>query len=280
MAPALALQADSLDLKPAADTTLHELNPTYNMGGEQYFSVGTTERSTRARALLKFDLTQLPSGATITNASLTLTLPALNRIDTTAIDYDFSRLLRDWGEGVKTGNTGSPATAGEATWNSSATPALWTQPGASSGSDFDSEPAFHALLGPAPGRFTIPSSFRLELDAQFWFDHPEQNFGWLIKAVDESVPQSAKRFASRESASGVVLHLDFSVTPPLRFTTAGKADGVIQLEWTGGKPPYQIEGSTNLSSTNWFPLTTALEGTNATFGITPENRYFRLRELF
>jgi hypothetical protein len=118
------------------------------------------------------------------------------------------------------------------------------------------------------------------LDAQFWFDHPEQNFGWLIKAVDESVPQSAKRFASRESASGVVLHLDFSVTPPLRFTTAGKADGVIQLEWTGGKPPYQIEGSTNLSSTNWFPLTTALEGTNATFGITPENRYFRLRELF
>jgi len=273
-------RAESVDLSPVADTTLHALNPTFNMGGELYFSMGATSKETRARALLKFDpAAVIPTNATITNVVLEFHLPSLNRIDTTTVDYEFYRLLVDWGEGRKTGNTGSLATAGEATWNSPINSTPWSAPGAGQGSDYSSTASMHGNLGPAPGTNSMPSTFRLTQDVQSWLNTPSQNFGWIGKAVDETVIQSAKRFSSRESGNGTILHVEFSVPEELRLTKAISTNGGIFFEWTGGRPPYMIVSSTNLLSGDWSLITTAFSGTNAFFLAPDDQRYFRVREL-
>jgi hypothetical protein len=148
------------------------------MGGESYFSMGATAKDTRARALIEFDLKQvaLPAHSVITNVTIHFNLPSLNRPDTTAVDYEFYLMNVNWGEGTKLGNTGSPATAGEATWNQRSVPTSWTAPGAVQGSDYEPFPSGHGNLGPAPGQYTIPSTLGLIRDVQLWIAQPDRNF--------------------------------------------------------------------------------------------------------
>src|SRR5207245_11043011 len=75
-APCVSL-AESVTLHPVADPTLYETTPNNNLGAHTDFIAGTTAGNAgqpfRNRALLKFDVTgQIPTGATITSASLTL----------------------------------------------------------------------------------------------------------------------------------------------------------------------------------------------------------------
>src|SRR5437762_623097 len=114
------LAAETAYLTPSADTALLEHYPLNNTGAELYLNSGTTQIFTKNRALLKFNLaSQLPSGAKITAASLTVEVvgePVDGNAPTT---FELRRMLRDWGEGNKIGappELGQPATLGEANW--------------------------------------------------------------------------------------------------------------------------------------------------------------------
>jgi hypothetical protein len=277
----LCTRGESISVTASADTTLHELNPTFNMGGESYFSMGATAKDTRARALIKFDLKQvaLPAHSVITNVTIHFNLPSLNRPDTTAVDYEFYLVNVSWGEGTKLGNTGSSATAGEATWNQRSVPTSWTAPGAGQGSDYEPFPSGHGNLGPATGQYTIPSTLGLIRDVQLWIAQPERNFGWLGKAVDESVIQSAKRFSSRESGNPAVLQIDYTILDDIVITHHEHRSGGLFFQWSGGMPPYQVVASTNLTTGIWNPITTAIDGNEAFFGAMLDQNYFRVREL-
>jgi hypothetical protein len=271
-------RAEFIDLKPVADTTIHEINPNNNIGSQPYVSIGATARETKARGLFKFDLSEkIPTEATITNVSLTFTLIVPERLETLSVDYELHRVLRSWGEGNKSGPLGSLASDGEATWNCSSQPTTWTIPGMENGIDFVAEASSKALIGPAPATGSFGVSPLMIQDLEGWRSDSTENFGWMIRAVDESISQSAKRFASRESTNAPVLRIEYSLAPEFRITSVEKQGSTIHFEWSGGSSPYQIESLTNLLSTNWAPVTTLLDSTNATFSADKPDAYYRVK---
>jgi hypothetical protein len=273
----LAGSSATIDLRPVADTTLHSIAPGNNMGGHTHVAIGTTGKDTPARGLFRFDLSTIPAEAAVTSVTLTFTLPALNRPDTGGSIYAAHRMLKDWGEGTKSGNLGATATAGEATWEHSALPTLWTAPGGAAGTDYAETASAAANLGPAPGVYSIASTAGLVDDVQHWLTHPEENFGWLLKVEDESVGQSARQFASRESANGPLLRVEYSVgpAPELRITAIERTGTNVVIRWTGPQRSVVVERATDLNG-SWQPLGSSTDA--FTNSITGQRAFLRLRE--
>src|SRR6476660_8457206 len=112
----LLTRADSTNLNPVADTALLETNPDFNLGGTNPILAGTTANGPRSRALFRFDLSQIPTGATINSATFTIQVTNKNGLGVGS-DFTLHRLLKSWGEGMGSFLAGAPATEGEATWN-------------------------------------------------------------------------------------------------------------------------------------------------------------------
>ncbi len=148
------LQAESVTLRPAADTTLFELNPTNNLGGVATLVSGTTagefggglQPPGKSRALIRFELAgQVPGSVIITSATFRVRVVKVASIGGVASTFGLHRVLQTWGEGNKGAGTtiGSAATVGEATWQDRLYPATqWGAPGGASGADYVAEPSF------------------------------------------------------------------------------------------------------------------------------------------
>ena len=137
-----SLTAESIALTTIADTTLFELEPELNFGGQADLPAGTLGPSgnlKRCRVLFKFDIAAaLPTNAVISSAALRLivTKSPDGRANST---FGLHRVLRDWGEGSKNGSPpgGAPATESEATWGARFFPdELWGVPGGQGGVDY------------------------------------------------------------------------------------------------------------------------------------------------
>ena len=235
--------ADILELLPAADTTLHETAPQNNMGAHTHVAIGETAQLNAARGLFRYDLSAIPTNAIVTSVSITFHLPALNRLDPSGSLYSVHRIQRPWAEGNKTGLLGSPAAAGEATWLHSAHPTTWNSPGG----DFAPAASATQILGPSPGAYSVESTAGLVSDVQSWLTNATHNFGWLLKVADESTRQSARQFASRETANGAMLRVEYSIpTPELRILTLERAQTNLVLRWAGGQGTVAIERTADL----------------------------------
>ncbi|MFO1461088.1 MAG: DNRLRE domain-containing protein [Verrucomicrobiota bacterium] len=131
--------AGEMLLKPVADTTILGINPENNLGATPELIVGSVNRlesDIRARMLLRFDLSGLPPGAVVTQAVLGVEV-LVKRDGSAPEGVGVHRMLRDWGEGSKSGLQGAKATAGEATWNSRFKGGgAWAEPGGKRGTDF------------------------------------------------------------------------------------------------------------------------------------------------
>src|SRR5205823_5423166 len=69
------VQAATISLQPVADTTLQQAFPDNNFGGGTSFTAGGRRNGGITRALVQFDIAgNLPAGAVISSASLTLTV--------------------------------------------------------------------------------------------------------------------------------------------------------------------------------------------------------------
>ena len=130
----VANQAAVIKLTAAADTFICNDVPDNNGGGTPWFTVGTTGRDggiADRRGMLRFDLSGIPAGSTITSVVLELTNTKVPKEQAEDSDFDLWRLLAEWAEGNKLGTEGAPATAGEATWKARILgTANWTEPGA------------------------------------------------------------------------------------------------------------------------------------------------------
>jgi hypothetical protein len=186
-------------LIPSADTTLFEKFPGNNLGGEDDVVSGTVASGERTRALLRFDIAgAIPAGATIDSVALTVTVTKVPP-GSVSSTYDLRRVLVNWGEGTKGGNVGSPASAGEASWNARLTStAMWTTAGGGIGSDFASTVSGSQSIGPS-GAFTFSSTAGLVADVQAWLDNPSSNFGWVLMSQSEGAARSAHRLGSSEN---------------------------------------------------------------------------------
>lgn len=151
------------------------------------------------RAVLAFDIAgSIPAGSTITGVQLTLYADKVKQ--TTAFNVTLRRLLSNWGEGTSnTGNSqqgrGEIPTAGDATWHHTFYPGqFWTLPGG----DYSPTNSAIRTVGNT-GFYTWGSTSGMVADVQSWLNSPSQNFGWIVQG-DETQVETAKRFATRESA--------------------------------------------------------------------------------
>ena len=219
--------ADTLVLAPVADATLIELpvagenslatSPNFFAG-----RVGTNGGETRRRAVLRFDLSAIPPGSTVTAVQLQLYMDQSNAAAQTCTLH---RLTSSWTEGstFSLGGSGSPAQPGDVTWISRSYPApLWS----AAGGDFAAAPSASASVGGA-GTYVWGSTAELVADVQAWTDVPAVNMGWLLRG-NEDVGQTVKRFVSREGSSAAerpVLTITF--TPPAALLGDLNNDGVV-----------------------------------------------------
>jgi len=206
--PALA---DQIVLQPVKDITLIEepQGLLSNATGPRIY-VGRNSIGGRRRALIAFDLSAIPPGSTITDATLTLYMSRTQAGDNAV---ELHRALADWGEGTSYsggtgGGSGAPSTPNDATWIHRFYPdVLWANPGG----DFDPTPSATTIVRDI-GSYTW-SGPGVVADVQAWVNAPGANFGWLLIGDEVSTP-SAKRFESREGQSNQRPRLTIQYTPP------------------------------------------------------------------
>jgi hypothetical protein len=213
---AMRVAGDVVTLYPARDATLYEdaAGALANGAGTAMFAGRNSQTvASIRRAILAFDIAAaIPASSTIEYVSLSLFNDAANAGPAMV---ELRRATADWGEGssVAPGSQGGggPAAAGDVTWtyrfyNST----LWATPGG------ESEPTVStAAVVSGPGRYTWDSTPLFVADVQRYLDDSDANFGWLLLG-DESVTNTAKRFATREAADPSLrptLTIEFTPVP-------------------------------------------------------------------
>jgi hypothetical protein len=265
--------AASLTLDAVADTSLLEVAPSNNNGGQAFVISGAIQNPpadpNRTRALYRFDLTYLPTNTRIESVALELTVTKQPGDGLVNSAFGLHRMLRSWGEGNKEALTnpgqGLQATAGEATWLHRFFPTNpWATPGGEPDVDFvSSESAFQLIYG-AGDSYRFESTPELVADVQQWVNDPASNFGWMLNSDDEGTPFTARHFGSREDASAHPnLEIQFFVPP--RIESAQRVGGEFQLSfttWPGQS--YEVEFRDALATGVWQSLTNTGLATNIT----------------
>lgn len=188
----------TVTMNPVKDNTLYE-DATGNIsnGAGNHLYVGLNNLNSKRRSLVKFDIaSNVPAGATILEATLTLTVDQTNSGPN---NVELHTVSADWGEGasIATGGGGIGATAqtGDATWlHNFYDNSFWNTPGG----DFVALLSATTLIN-GIGNYNWTSS-QLVADVQKWLDTPSSNFGWCLVG-NETIKQSAMRIASKEMAT-------------------------------------------------------------------------------
>ncbi|MBX3359232.1 MAG: DNRLRE domain-containing protein [Phycisphaeraceae bacterium] len=228
LAAAMSAYADVVVTAPLADNTLYQdaAGSVSNGAGTSFFAGRNSQGSIR-RGLLLFPVGPgmgIPSGSTITGATLTLSMTQTNA---TSAEVTLHQVLNSWGEGTSNGSgSGAPATTGDATWlhrfyNTS----TWSTPGG----DFAAG-ALASTTITETGVYTWSSPLLTSL-VQSWLDLPTGNFGLMVRG-DETVNTSAMRFDSRESAVTEVrpaLSITYTVPAPTAAGLGLVAAGAVSL---------------------------------------------------
>ena len=153
---ALELDPDTTTISPPTDDTfVYSYSPDYNFGSNTYVSI--RDRSdARARIFIRFDLSSIPSGATINLAKIRLYYYEYKVSDPAGKQTDVHRVLGSWDEST-------------ATWNNKPD------------------------IAPTPTSSTnMPSSYgwvewTVTDDVQGMVDGSYDNYGWCIKYHDETL---------------------------------------------------------------------------------------------
>lgn len=125
-----------VSLTATATTRIEDVNPTTNYNANAYIQVGEWNGgSAKDRALVKFDLSSIPSDATITSATLRLYDEAQNYSSNTRT-MSVYRVLRAW-------------VANQATWNVYSTGNSWGTAGCSNTTTDRENSAIGSVSAPA-----------------------------------------------------------------------------------------------------------------------------------
>jgi hypothetical protein len=242
-----------------------EAFPTNNLGGNEYFNSGTTQNYTTNRGLMKFDVAgALPANARITYVTLTVEV-VRGPVDGDApSNFGLHRVLRDWGEGNKSGHPpqqaglGQPATTNEATWfhRFAFTTNTWASPGGAPDIDYVSAASSETFVYREDfSPYVFDSTAQLISEVQSWLDHPESNFGWMLRTDAERNNFTARRFASREDPSRApLLAVDYTVAPMIEQVSVGAGMIAFRFRAVAGRA-YAVEYCEALNVDTWSVLT-------------------------
>ena len=188
--------AETVRIEAGRDATLieHPDGARANGSGPAFF-VGRTSQGQNSvrRTLIWFDVAAaLPERAIVESVSLTVFMSPSN---SQMREIRLHRVLADWGEGPSSasGGGGRPAEPGDATWiHTFYDYRFWTHGG---GQFVGRVSAQTDVAGSA--FYTWESTNHMIQDVRLWNSAPQRNFGWILIG-DETTPQTAKSFASRE----------------------------------------------------------------------------------
>lgn len=207
-------QPTELEITSSMDNTIFKELELSNGIGEFIFA-GTTNLGVVKRALVQFELTDVPAGVSVDSAFLILK-PVKVKPDSTIVTV--FRVLTEWGEGTSKAEDGdgkgAPATVGDATWTHAKFP---TNPWIKSGGDHELESSASDTV--FAGTSVVFGSNKLTLDVNFWLQNPTENFGWIVIGDEFNSATSAK-FGSRD-------HIDNLLWPVLKLYYQG-ANAVIE----------------------------------------------------
>lgn len=225
---ATALAQTTVQLVPVADTTLFSESGYLADGLDDGVFVGTVAANQNyadRRAVLRFDPSSIPAGATVLSASLQM---YVTKTISGPLAIEIHALNAPWGEGTSYaslpgGGNGGPITPNSASWTYTFYPNTgWTTPGG----DFSAVALATATTG-VNGAAVLWTSQPLAASVQSWMDSPASNYGWIL--VDPNpLPGvvTAKRLASREYATASqrpTLTVTYSLQQP------ASSDGPIPL---------------------------------------------------
>ncbi len=192
--------AETVTLGASADSCIFapQFGTEQSNGVGIHLYAGKNSSGNVRRALLRFDLSAIPPGSTVTEVTVNVTCTRSPNGDN--LTFGMHRVLGAWGEGTSDagdpGGIGAEATAGDATWVNRVYPSTpWT----SAGGDFVPTASTSTVVS-LTGSYSFPSTSTLVSDVQGWIDSPPSNNG-LILLGDESVSEgpAARRFSSREN---------------------------------------------------------------------------------
>ena len=281
--------ADSITITPSADTALLQHYPSNNFGGMAWFNSGTTQIYTTNRGLLKFDVAaHVPRGAQILSASLVVEVVGQPVDGDAPNSFELHRMLRDWGEGNKTGlppSLGAPATEGEANWTHrfALTADEWAEPGGLAGVDYSPVVSVDTFVyGADFSPYTFDSTPRTVADVQAWLDAPALNFGWMLISASEELNFTARRFASREDTNRApALTIEYFAP---RIDSLELSNQVASIRFTAeAERQYSVEFCDLLSAaSSWLtltnlPVSATTEPVLVQDSSGPNQRYYRLR---
>jgi hypothetical protein len=193
----VTFQQGSNGYTQAADAHISEYAPGINAGGNDRFEVsrfnGSYSNDDKS-GLLKFDISTIPSNATVTSATVELTLVEC-RNGTPTKSIEVRKLNRAWGEGSKTGIDGGTATSGECSWTYSAYSTQWTNPGG----DYDSTAADTKSIASTTG---TKYTWNITGMVQGWVTTASSNYGIIfLETSQQSTQNGTKCFAAKEYAT-------------------------------------------------------------------------------
>jgi spore coat protein A len=203
-----ASSAVVVDLSPSQDNTIFQDSGTLSNGAGSWIFAGKNNDGTTGfarRALIRFDLSSIPSTATINAVSLILVNDRGKAGSQMVTLYRASEL---WGEGTSNSDAdpgkGAPATTNDATWTHRLYPAsTWITPGGT----YAGTPSATVSVGNS-GTYTWTSA-QMAADVQSWLGNPTTNFGWIIIG-NEASKATARRFYSRSGTTPPILRVTYS----------------------------------------------------------------------
>ena len=202
--------ADIVVLNPSQDNTIYQDSPGNSNGSGDFVFAGQNGGASPRRGLTQFDLSAIPTGATITGVTVNMFASQVSSTD--ASDVSFHRLLSAWGESTSDANGGEgggiAAATGDATWtNTFFDSQFWT----TEGGDFISTASATTSVS-TTGAYSWSSPGLID-DVQGWLDGSIANFGW-IAVGNETTASTAKRFNSRSNSSNnPTLTVEFTAVP-------------------------------------------------------------------
>lgn len=211
--------SETVVLSSVADTTIYSNNTSNSNGLNVHMVAGSAYLSTTGptfgfrRALVRFDLSPIPSASTIQSASLGMTaFPPPGLVATGPQAIQIQRVARTWTEGTTNSATlatpvnvgiGALATGGDATWldarSGSVAPPITAIPWTNQGGDFSSTVTASTVVD-LPGLYTWTSP-TLAADVQLWINSgASANSGWIIRGPELAAARTAKIFGTKDNA--------------------------------------------------------------------------------
>ena len=231
-------------LTASEDTYMSANDVTYNNGGNTIIHVDNTTGTSRRGALLKWDLSSIPSSATINSASLQLYIS-----DASPLVFNLYNMRRSWVEGTSS----QAASSSSANWNTYDGSNSWGTVGAASTSTdrYDTN-----LWGADTSTFASTGSATVALNSsgvavvQGWVDGSLTNYGLTMQNYSGST-SNAVYFASSENsttANQPKLNISYCVSSSPAINISGTLSAFTTTPGTASTAQTYAVSGTKLTS--------------------------------